>query len=260
MANDVQAPTGVPVGEVGRLGSLSESRSIKRHLANGDSQQDSHSTSQTSSPLPSIDSTVSEVTSPHTSPHSPSKRAYTDSDKEDRAKFTMLRSSPTMKPLPHYNPSQLLNPKSFKRTPAPGLIEDNTLSTGMADTKAVSAPSIQPQFVFDSPVPVDGEQPLDEGPVSGLGGFIERVHNVSKREDRPAKKQKIKHEDEVDVDHVSTSSFAGGSKGSEIAEYMRGKRKEGLEESGPTPIVVDLTAGKRSYSDLSTTLLTLTTR
>ena len=234
--------------------SLLDATSLKRHLANGESQQDSHSASQTSSPLPSNGSVRSNVTSPLTSPpKSPSPSIHTDSNEEGRAKPAALQPSPAIKTLPRYNPSQLLNPKSLTKKSAPDEMDDLPLETPA--TKPASGISTLPQFVFDSLIPDRGEQMIIEDQDSGLGGLIERVHNVSKREERPMKRQKIKHEDEVEADNASKSTFTGGGKDSEIAEYLREKRKEGLEESGPTSAVVDLTAGTYCFSNLFATLL-----
>lgn len=76
-----------------------------------------------------------------------------------------------------------------------------------------------------------------------MGGLIERMHNVSKREDRPQKKQKREHIGEDADDEQRKAVFAGGGKGGEIGEYMKQKRREGQQEAGPTNAVVDLTAG-----------------
>ena len=73
----------------------------------------------------------------------------------------------------------------------------------------------------------------------GIGNLIERVHNVTQREERPQKKQKTEAFD----DDEDKKTFSGGGKGGEIGEYMRQKKKEGLNESGPAAAVVDLTGG-----------------
>ena len=263
MADNMQGPTEVAIGDAHRVeangyinspASLLDAASLKRHLANGESQQDSHSASQASSPFHSNGSVRSNVTSPLTSPpKSPSHSMHTNSVEEGRAKAATLKPSPTMKTLPRYNPSQLLNPKSLTKKSASDETDD-LLPSETPATKPDSGISTAPQFVFDSLIPDRGEQLIGEDQDSGLGGLIERVHNVSKREERPTKKQKVKHEDETDADDVSKSTFTGGGKDSEIAEYLRLKRKEGLEENGPTSAVVDLTAGIYCPPNLFTTI------
>ena len=75
----------------------------------------------------------------------------------------------------------------------------------------------------------------------GMSSFIERVHNVTQREERPSKKQKRDAFD--DDDQEKKAIHGGGGKGGEIGEYMRQKKKEGLAESGTMSTIVDLTGG-----------------
>ena len=79
-----------------------------------------------------------------------------------------------------------------------------------------------------------------------MGNLIERIHNVTHREDRPRKRQKSEQIRGEDDDQKKTS-FAGGGKGGEIGEYMKQKRKEGQSSVGPNP-VVDLTGGRDSLT------------
>ena len=82
----------------------------------------------------------------------------------------------------------------------------------------------------------------------GMGNLIERVHNVSQREERPQKKQKAEGlEDDAD----KQATFSGGGKGGEIGEYMRQKRKEGLAEASSVNPVVDLTGGTYPHANLT---------
>ena len=74
----------------------------------------------------------------------------------------------------------------------------------------------------------------------GMGNLIERVHNVSQREDRPQKKQKT---DAMEDNSDKKAFHGGGGKGGEIGEYMKQKRKEGVAESGVN-CIVDLTEGR----------------
>ena len=80
----------------------------------------------------------------------------------------------------------------------------------------------------------------DNEKVPGMGSLIERVHNVSQREERPQKKQKIETFDE---DDKYKKNFGGGGKGGEIGEYIKQKKKEGIEEDGSSATIVDLTGG-----------------
>ena len=89
----------------------------------------------------------------------------------------------------------------------------------------------------------DNDDPMDG---QGMSRFIERVHNVSQREERPTKKQKRDTFD--DDDQEKKAIHGGGGKGGEIREYMRQKKKEGLAESGTMSTIVDLTGGWLSGS------------
>ena len=93
-----------------------------------------------------------------------------------------------------------------------------------------------------NPSAVNGhKRDVDEYESQGMGSLIERVHNVSGREERPQKKQKSTETFEDDTDKKPI--YGGGGKGGEIGEYMRQKKQEGIAESGVASIV-DLTGGK----------------
>ena len=76
----------------------------------------------------------------------------------------------------------------------------------------------------------------------GMGSLIERVHNVSQREERPQKKPKVQ-KDELDVEESQNSKFCGGGKSGEIGDFLKEKKKQGIAETGPVNAVVDLTGG-----------------
>lgn len=87
------------------------------------------------------------------------------------------------------------------------------------------------------------ERPPQSTPDQGVGNFIERLHNVSEREQPPAKKQKLKKDDETETKKKShTSHF---NKGGELGQHIKEKQKEGLQE-GPGDIV-DLTGATLFY-------------
>lgn len=72
--------------------------------------------------------------------------------------------------------------------------------------------------------------------------MIQRLHNVSERQERPHKKTKSEKGEHGEED--KKASFSGGGKGGEIGEYMKLKREEGKKDSGPLNTVVDLTEGE----------------
>ena len=74
----------------------------------------------------------------------------------------------------------------------------------------------------------------------GIGRFIEQLYGVSQREERFRKKPKVDADEHFMENKRPT--FQGGSKGGEIGEYIKQKKKEGLDEAAS---VVDLTGGTR---------------
>ncbi|THX32504.1 hypothetical protein D6D12_02164 [Aureobasidium pullulans] len=86
----------------------------------------------------------------------------------------------------------------------------------------------------DGPLEDDTTETMQPG--TGLGSFMERMHNVTDREALPAsKKQKTDNNDENDEKRKAT--FKGG-KGGVIGEYLKEQRDQGAREAGP----IDLTA------------------
>lgn len=182
------------------------------------------------------------------------KRTHIDLDNTGGKEKPTARTGLTPAASHSYDPRLLLNPRSLHSAK---LRKDDTLDT--ASSSEVETPpqrpsSAAPQFVFDSPNQDSlwHGQPDDEG--TGYGKLIEQVHNVTKREERPVKRQKTEHLSQEDVN--GSLAFAGGGKGGEIGEYMRQKRKEGLQESGPTSNIVDLTAGLCSTASQKYVILT----
>ena len=166
---------------------------------------------------------------------------HSNSEKGSKTEMAASRfATPTS--ASSWSPSQLLNPKGYDNTKKrKGTTPDTSLSVGeIASISSKSAPA-SPEFVFTTPGPDNSDESLQENDGIGLGNLIERVHNVSKRDDRPSKKQKTVHvlDDEADG---PKAVFTGGSKNGEIGEYMRQKRQEGIQEAGPTSNSVDLTS------------------
>ena len=143
-----------------------------------------------------------------------------------------------------YSPQQLLNPKGFdtkKATDAFSTSANPTLDAEPANSHA------EVSFTFQTG---GNESSDDEGqdgdlPQNGLRSMIERTHNVSEREHRPTKRAKLEHDSEDGDNSRTKSKFAGGTGRSELGEYVRNGRKEGVQNMGPPSVssVVDLTAG-----------------
>ena len=169
------------------------------------------------------------------------KRSRDDTDKmlerqEGKENASRIDSN-NSKPLPSFDPRQLLNPKRYnvEKRQKEETANDASYKNSCASTDA-------PDFVFAAPGAEDDRATSPGRSDSGMGNLIERVHNVEKRQERPQKKRKIEHMVKDDEDKPK-STFAGGGKGGEIGEFMRQKRKEAQADFGPSSTVVDLTAG-----------------
>ena len=152
-----------------------------------------------------------------------------------KAKKTVGHST-TQSPNTPASARQLLDPKNYNR-------ENRKLPpNGSAQTPASSHNPINgnPHHPLSKVIDMS-KRDHDELDIQGTGSFIERLHGISHREERPQKKQKLEKDDEFEDD--TKAAFAGGGKGGDLGEYVKQKKKEGLEESGPTSTVVDLTEG-----------------
>jgi hypothetical protein len=150
-------------------------------------------------------------------------------------------------PKTQWNPAALLNPKSLQSLPR---------KEEYKPRQTQNLPSSQPVFHFDTPggaslpshpapqhtfgKPSQNGQTYGDG--NGMGHMLERMHNVTERDLLPQKRQKLKHEGEVDG---KKEHFAGGGRNGVLGEYMREKREEGRKEaaSNGTRPSVDLTGG-----------------
>ena len=148
-----------------------------------------------------------------------------------------------------FDPRRLLDPKAFGK---------DSRKLDERGPSIIATPSENLSPLRASPKLPNGEYPEvngngahkrdhDNTRVPGMGSLIERIHNVSQREERPQKKQKI---ETFEDDDKYKKNFAGGGKGGEIGEYIKQKKKEGIEEDGSSATIVDLTGGMctSSYS------------
>lgn len=208
---------------------LTDPKVLKRHFANGTSQN------LASDPDPSLaiprqssepPISIAEAFS-FDSGSVPSKDdAYHMFDGKGLATNTTNTMGLSQASSSHLDPRQLLDPKGYKPAQLKKALDNTTvpdLSNGLQ------------------------KRSLESGELQGMGSLIERVHNVSQREDRPRKRQKSEKSGGEDEDPKKIA-FAGGGKGGEIGDYMKQKRKEGQSSLGPSS-VVDLTRGRYSLID-----------
>lgn len=166
-----------------------------------------------------------------------------------------INAAPTTMARPAFDPKALLNPKAASRRgndPKSFNEPANPYSADMPD-----------RSISDTSSP---KRSNPDGDNISAGLMLERLHGVSKREDRPQKRIKKDHgidEDGEDlVDARKKAEFSGGGKGGELGAYIKEKREEGKaetigvkpENSGLKPVnngvksenVIDLTDGKSS--------------
>ncbi|KAG8528534.1 uncharacterized protein KY384_007452 [Bacidia gigantensis] len=132
---------------------------------------------------------------------------------------------------------QLLDPKEFGKSNrlkrySPSPVPGASLRPGLVQ-------SLQEEGKIDGPSPSElehGDKPRD-----GQGSYIERLHGILEREERPSKKQKRTGDepDNQDSEKKGKATFSGG-KGGELGEYVKEKKKEGLKDT-PVDAIVDLT-------------------
>lgn len=212
---------------------LTDPKSLKRHLTNGNSLDDFHFDS---SRLPARQSSEPPTYSMNYSPPVPTSSmddAYHISHDKGHGKNLAIPANLIQTRGPTFDPRQLLDPKRFNSSQR----QNDTDDTMPKEAALSESKGLQNE------IPVDKER--------GMGNLIEQVYNITPREDRPRKKQKTDHS-ENEVEEKNKAVFSGGGKGGDIGEYMKQKRKEGQEMSGSINAVVDLTGGRLYHSMTST--------
>ena len=145
-----------------------------------------------------------------------------------RSQSTALKPQYTSRP--RFDPRQLLDPKGYNAThvkkESDSFVEESKPPFHNPNSDLTNGPQKREQ---------------DENNQYGMGNMIERIHNITERQERPRKKLKTEKDD--DEQHTK-AGFSGGGKGGDISEYMKQKREEGRKDSGPSSAIVDLTEGE----------------
>ena len=232
-------------------------KAYHKQMANGITSESSHSSLLSITP-PSLRSSSEEPYLSHLHASSPihifpkteaDAHLFIYSQGQGRSKKAASLNGDVPLSTPHFDPKQLLNPKGFNKH---GGKEDTGIQSSPAQRLEPEAFHTDPFGQPKPPLHVNGvanrghDRVADTAP--GMGNLIERMHNVSKREEQPRKRQKKEHDSEDDQDDTKKATFAGGGKGGVIGDYMKQKREEGKQESGPTRMLVDLTTGMESLS------------
>ncbi|KAI9830944.1 MAG: hypothetical protein M1819_005327 [Sarea resinae] len=156
---------------------------------------------------------------------------------QGRSENTNGMSATASASTPQFDPRMLLNPKNFQHT-SRSKPQDNV----PPPQELPHTPSSHPGLIAGSSPTIPPSTPQDlQSNMPGMGGMIERIHNVSRREERPIKRQRIEPTPD-DSDDKKSRAFPGGGKGGEIGEYMRKKREEGMQQNASKNSIVDLTA------------------
>lgn len=244
---------------------LTDPKALKKHLANGipipSHFETSSLSSRRGSEPPHSESSFYIHFLPDIAPLQSKDDAY--HILENKGKKTTSAQNATMAgqaASSTFDPRRLLDPKGFsneQRQRDSKSVSTQSSSCGPTPSNPPSNPQLNSKPSVSngglSEINVNGLHKRDredyEGP--GLGSLIERVHNVSQREERPQKKPKIQR-DNLDVEKGETVKFVGGGNGGEIGDYLKEKRKQGIAESGPVNAVVDLTGGTYRLSKHST--------
>jgi hypothetical protein len=122
-----------------------------------------------------------------------------------------------------FNPAQLLNPR-----------QKDPQATKVRPEKHESEGSVTngtPMFEFGSTH--NGDDSEDDG--GGMGNLIERAHNLTAREDQPAKRQKVEHDGEKKGLFAKVDIRAGGI----ISDHIKEKRREAQKNQGLPIIQID---------------------
>ena len=233
---------------------LTDPKALKKHLSTGTpisshSELYSLSARRGSEPPSSESSSETPRVSEIASQQSEDNADHTLENKGKKAMSSQNTTSPEQAAPSTFDPRRLLDPKGFnkdqrQRDPKSTLIDSTSASPSPSNVQLNGKAPENNGDPIESKT-VNGSQKRDREDCDGRGmsGLIEKVHNVSQREQRPQKKPKVENGD-FDVEEDKRVGFVGGGQGGgEIGDYLKEKRKQGIAESGTVNGVVDLTGG-----------------
>lgn len=221
---------------------LMDPKAMKKHLANGISSsshfQSSPAVLRRSSEPPQTSFSLDVPSTIDVSLQLPRDDAYEFSMGKAKKPISALQVGSV--PSSQSEARQLLDPKNIGKVRRDQDERDFTV-----DSSSLIPSNPHYRQINGGPVSIiangASKHDLDEAEGPGIGSLIERVHNVSQREERPLKKQKT--EAFEDNEDGKKASFGAGTKGGDLGQYIKDKRKEGVAESGSVSSVVDLTGG-----------------
>ena len=217
---------------------LIDPKALKKHLANGtpisSHFEPSSLPARRDSEPPQSESSLGKPLVPHIAPQQAKNDAYYAPDNQGKKAMSSQNATMVGQAASNtFDPRRLLDPKSFNN-----------------DHRQREFKSASTESISDQPSPSDPQlndsglrkRDHEDHEGQGMGSLIEKVHNVSQREERPQKKSKVERSD-FDAEEDKKASFVGGGKGGEIGDYVKEQKKQGIADSGPVNAVVDLTGG-----------------
>ena len=228
---------------------LLDPKAMKKQMAQGtalSSHFPSHmiSSRATAVELPPIQTSLSEPM-PHTTTAIDLLPIHADPDTMDEGKKMARATPPTQAPSKSFDPRRLLDPKGFDRNSKRAEDVNSPAESSATPPLSVLPPHqytnghAHPEIEF-STAKID----QDDYEGQGMGNLIEKAYNVGHREERPQKRQRIADTEDFKDDEQKLKFKGGGAKGGDLGQYVKKKKQEGMEESGPVPdMVVDLTQG-----------------
>jgi SNF2 family DNA or RNA helicase len=146
------------------------------------------------------------------------------------------------KPAP---PAPEQNGSSSNVSPAAPRFDPRTLLNPRA---ANSRPNTPVQQLVGGPPGIDSSDSQDQSAASspGMGGMLERLHNVGTRDSAPRPKKRksdVNGEEDASPDRKkSKATFNGAIAGGPLAEHMKAEREKFASQNGPSTSTIDLTA------------------
>ena len=212
---------------------LTDPKTLKKHLANG-TPISSHSeplslSARRGSEPPHSKFSFGNSLVPHIAQQQAKDDAYYAPENQGKTAMKLQNANIAGQAASStFDPRSLLDPRGFQLNGSSSETNDKTVETN-SNPSETNGNGLRKRDHED----YEGQ---------GMGSLIEKVHNVSQREERPQKKPKIEN-GEFDVEEDKKASFVGGGNGGEIGGYLKEKKKQGIAESGSVNPVVDLTGG-----------------
>lgn len=242
------AANGTPISAA----TLTDSKALKKHLANGTPSlfhfEPSSLPARRGSEPPQSGSCFDAPLVPDIAPQRPKDDAYIVlENKGTKAKGSQNAAAAGQVASSTFDPRRLLDPKGFNNDQR----QRDSQSASTQSTLGQSSPfnpqlNGKPSETNSNLSKINGnglrKRDHEHYETQGMGSLIEKVHNVSQREERLQKKPKVE-KSEFDVEEDRKASYVGGGKGGEIGDYLKERKRQGAAESGPVNAVVDLTGG-----------------